>query len=251
MQGKTGDQRKNDHFIITIRTESVKINQNYCQKHTYAHEGEFIILSVTDNGIGMDQQTQSRIFEPFFTTKETGKGTGLGLAHAYGIVTQHDGWIELESEYGKGTVIKIFLPITGEKIPPETDETQQVVTGGNETILFIDDEKLIRRLNRSILEDAGYTVITASDGEKGLELFNLHKDKIDLVLLDFSMPYLSGAEVAERILEIDSQSKIIMCSGYIQEWQLSSLTKTGIAGFLDKPYRQDILLQKIKETLNP
>ncbi len=133
---------------------------------------------------------------------------------------------------------------------PAQDEIQKVLTGNNETILFIDDEELIRRLNQSILEDSGYTVITAADGEDGLDIFYKEKNNIDLVILDFSMPHLSGSEVAEKILVSSPDAKIIISSGYIQDWQIKSLKQLGITGFLDKPYRTDILLQKIKETLN-
>src|SRR5204863_2466179 len=185
------------------------------KRHPEAREGSFICLGVSDSGHGMDARTLSRIFEPFFTTKEVGKGTGLGLATVYGIVAQHQGWIEVESQVGQGTTFKVFLPQATKAALKEAADRPKVIPGGNETILLVEDETPLRKLVQEILQKKGYRVLQASTGVQALEIWARHKDDIDLLLTDMMMPEgMSGADLAEKVLRDRADLKVIYSSGY-------------------------------------
>ncbi len=182
-----------------------------------ARPGRFLRLRVADTGIGMDTATLGRIFEPFFTTKEVGKGTGLGLATVYGIVKQHEGWIEVNSEPDKGSMFDVFFPISEQPLPPEKIEAAAPapVTGGHETILLVEDEEILREMARDILKNCGYRLFEAATGKEALKLWSECGDKIDLLLTDMVMPEgISGVELAERLLADRPDLKIIFTSGY-------------------------------------
>ena len=173
---------------LTIETKPVKIDEEYVKRHAFTTPGMYALLSVTDTGIGMDEKTKERIFEPFFTTKETGKGTGLGLSTVYGIIKQHKGNINVYSEPGRGTTFKIYFPLIDSKLTTEEGKALTPIKGGKETILIAEDEANVRALVREVLEEYGYNVIEASDGEEALQRFSENKDSINLAILDVIMP---------------------------------------------------------------
>jgi PAS domain S-box-containing protein len=232
-------------YWIYIRAENAMVDDDYCRIVPYARKGRYIRLSIGDNGAGMDDATQRRVFEPFFTTKKMGRGTGLGLSTVYGIVKQHNGWINLESLPGKGTTFSAYFPeATGlsEEAPalPQTTPPRS----GKETVLFVDDENLIRDLGRQVLEMHGYTVLLAEDGRRAIELFETNRDAIDLVVLDLTMPHRSGLEVLRAIRKIDAGKRIILSSGNMPSEEVPG------TAFLPKPYRADMLAQAVRSALD-
>ena len=209
---------------------------------------DYICISVKDTGPGIPEEIKDRIFDPFFTTKGEGKGTGLGLAIAYGIIKEHRGVIEVISREGEGTCFNIYLPVAKvvEKKETEKREKLQIASKGNETILLVDDEELIRTLVKTVLEDNGYRLLTASDGMEALELISKGKEPIDLVLLDYNMPKMSGLEIAKYIKTINPKIKIVICSGY----HINIDRNKDIDDILLKPFKIEELLNKIQTTLS-
>jgi two-component system, cell cycle sensor histidine kinase and response regulator CckA len=236
---------------IQIRSARVELDDNYPRLHPDARAGEFSCLSVIDNGAGMDAATRARIFDPFFTTKPVGSGTGLGLATLFGIVTQHEGWIEVVSERGMGSIFRVFLPRVDAlpEIPSEAAASLRI-QGGSETILLVDDEEMIRELGRDILEGKGYRVVLAEDGQKALEAFEREGDSIDLVILDLAMPRLSGREVAPRLRSLRPEVRILTSSGYAADDATVALKSNGICGFVEKPYHTFDLLRAVRRALD-
>jgi signal transduction histidine kinase/HAMP domain-containing protein len=238
---------------LTIRTDPVKINDAYVQTHREARLGTFVCLRVSDTGCGMDAATMGRIFEPFFTTKEVGKGTGLGLATVYGIVKQHEGWIEVSSEVGKGSVFNVFLPASSAPVAASAPESHltAAVRGGQETILVVEDEPVLRDMAHLILQDCGYHVLEADSGAEALRVWEGNSDAIDLVLTDMVMPGgLSGRDLAVRLLASHPQLKVIFTSGYnIEEANTDFFRRRG-ASFLRKPYTRVDLAKVVRESLD-
>jgi CheY-like chemotaxis protein len=237
--------------VLTISTYFVEIDAGYVQRHSEARAGNFVCLSVGDTGHGMDAATMARIFEPFFTTKEIGKGTGLGLATVYGIIKQHQGWIEVESQVGQGTTFKVFLPLPTKAEAREVIQQPKVAPGGTETILVVEDEPALRELVQEILQKKGYRVLDAATGVEALKLWEQHKEDIDLLLTDMMMPEgVSGRELAERVLQERSDLKVIYSSGYSLD-SVSSGTQIGDGrNFLQKPYDPETLAQMVRDCLN-
>ncbi len=235
---------------LTIETENVVIGAAYCQDHLWAIEGRYVLLSVTDSGLGMDEATRSHIFEPFFTTKGVGQGTGLGLATVYGIVKHHNGLIHVYSEPGKGTAFKIYLPIAERSADEVGSKIEVRAVGGSETILVAEDEEMVRRLVVRVLESAGYTVLEAVDGEEALRVFEKHADKIDMAILDVMMPKLGGREVMERIRAQCASMRFLFSSGYSENAIHSNFViKSGLR-LISKPYLGADLLRAVRETLD-
>ena len=236
--------------LITIETETVEIDQRFIDKHGFGKEGMYAVISVTDTGIGMDKETREKIFEPFYTTKEVGKGTGLGLAMAYGIVKQHEGYINVYSEPGKGTTFRIYLPLIQATAEMEkvTIEGIHPLETGTETILLAEDETEVRAFNKILLEEYGYKVIEAIDGDDAIGKFKLHKDKIQLLLLDVIMPNRNGNEVYRAIKEIAPDIKVLFTSGYPAEHIQGIIAER--SPFILKPVSPTRLLKKIREVLN-
>ena len=236
---------------LLLETAQTILDDEYVSKMGSGKPGPYAVLTVSDTGQGMDGQTQNRIFEPFFTTKELGKGTGLGLAIVYGIVKQNNGIINVGSEPGRGTTFKIYLPIVKPSAVIERyPEVEQPLQGGTEAILFAEDNETLRRLNTDLMEEFGYTVIEAADGEEALRLFMEHLDKIDLVILDVIMPKKNGREVFEEARQRAPSLKAIFTSGYPADLiQKEGVLETGI-NFLPKPSSPEALLQKIRKVLD-
>ncbi len=211
-------------------------------------EGRYVRISVRDTGIGMDQETQARIFEPFFTTKEMGRGTGLGLASVYGIVRNHHGAIEVESETGKGSTFHIYIPISGKALKEEKLATAEIIKG-EETILLVDDEKNILDVSAELLASLGYTVITAAGGKEAVDIYRDKKDEIDLVVLDMVMPGMRGGEAYDVLKKINPNVKVILSSGYSIDKGAKEIIARGGNDFIQKPFKIEILSQKIREVL--
>jgi signal transduction histidine kinase/CheY-like chemotaxis protein/HAMP domain-containing protein len=238
---------------LTIGIETVDIDAGFIETHPQAHAGRFVRLRVTDNGIGMDSATLGRIFEPFFTTKDVGKGTGLGLATVYGIVKQHEGWLEVNSEPGKGSTFDVFLPAS-EKVPALAQEeavSAAPVAGGSETILIVEDEPVLRSMARDILEECGYRILEASSGKEALDVWNQRANEIDLLLTDMVMPDgVSGADLVEKLQASRPRLKVVFTSGYTaNEVNREMLTRTR-ASFLAKPYTQAELAKTVRDCLD-
>lgn len=204
-----------DGGILSISTDLVDIDEGFIRMHGYGTLGRNVVLTVADNGVGMDAATRQQIFEPFFTTKETGTGTGLGLSIIYGIVQQHKGYISVYSEPGRGTTFRILLPvIEGDVLPQDTALNHQPLRGGQETILVVDDEAAIREYLEMFLTSLGYNVLLAGDGHEAIDVFRENAENVDLVLIDVVMPNMKGSEAARELRRIRSDLKIIFTSGY-------------------------------------
>jgi len=232
----------------TKKTHGANLSRHYPE----AMDGEYIQLSVSDTGTGMDETTRRRIFEPFFTTKELGKGTGLGLAVVYGIMKSHQGFIDVESEPGRGTTFHLFFPIPKrQSATAEADTAQgQEAVGGSETVLIVEDEELLRELLESLLESKGYTVLKASDGADAIEVYTKHQEQIGLVLTDVGLPKLGGSEVFFRLRALNPQARILLASGYLEPALREKLAQAGANGFVQKPYVPVEILKLIRATLD-
>ena len=239
---------KGGHLLI--ETCNVEVDSYYCQQHPDAQPGRHVRMSVSDTGSGMDALTLGRIFEPFFTTKEIGKGTGLGLATALGIVKQHSGFVDVYSELNKGTSFHIYLPACEGLAEPLRQVDDAPVRGGTETILIAEDHEGMREMAREILEGLGYRLCIARDGEEAVRQFLDHKATISLVLLDVIMPKLSGTDAYEHISRSRPDVPVIFTSGYSEHGPLlESLGGKG-ASILQKPYSSKVLSRKVREILD-
>ena len=238
---------------LSIKTELTEIDEQYIKTHSFGKVGDYVLLSVSDTGVGIDEKIRDQIFDPFFTTKEVGKGTGLGLSMVYGIVKQHDGYINWYSEPVKGTTFKIYFPLS-RTVPSvdfrETREAVPDVIGGTETILIAEDDAAVRKLTKDILEQSGYTVIEAIDGDDAIKVFMENEEKIRLLILDVIMPKKNGREAYEEIKRINPDIKFFFISGYTA----NVIHKKGILdksfNFILKPVSPNELLGKVREVLD-
>jgi PAS domain S-box-containing protein len=236
---------------LIVETANVILDQDYCKIHRVAKPGDYVQLTVTDTGHGIDKMTIEHIFEPFYTTKETGKGTGLGLATVYGIVKSHNGHIVCFSEPDEGTTFKIYLPtIDSTEEARKAEEHMTAPEGGSETILLVDDEEPIRSLGTQILEEFGYTVLTAADGESALQLYSEEQKKIDLVILDLIMPGMGGKLCLVELLKTNLEAKVTIASGYSPDGPTREILKNGAKGFISKPYDLRQMLKVVREVLD-
>lgn len=212
---------------------------------------QYVALSVADTGVGMDERTRSRIFEPFFTTKEIGKGTGLGLSVVFGIMESHKGFVNVESEAGKGTTFNLYFPIPQSvEIKQANAELEKEIPGGTETLLVVEDEELLRELLRTSLRSAGYTVLTAVDGQEAIDLFDQHWRDIQLVLSDIGLPKLSGYNVFRKMKRTKPNLRFILASGSIEPQLKSEISKEGLEDFVQKPYSVYEVLQAVRSILD-
>jgi signal transduction histidine kinase len=234
---------------LVLETQDVELGEDFCKVHTYARAGRYVLLSVSDTGVGMDAATQDRIFEPFFTTKEMGRGTGLGLATVYGIVKQHEGFLNVYSEPGQGTTFRVYFPaMAGVSILAAAPTAVSSERSG-EAILLAEDHEALREQARETLEARGYHVTTSGDGAEAVRLFKANPDKIRLAILDVAMPVLSGPEAYSQMRMVKPDLPVIFISGHTAELpSLYSLIEGG-AGFLQKPYAPQDLLRFVRATL--
>jgi two-component system, cell cycle sensor histidine kinase and response regulator CckA len=237
---------------LLITTSEVDLDDAACRNYPSAQPGHYAQLVVADTGTGIDADTQQRIFEPFFTTKERGKGTGLGLAVVYGIVKQHEGFIQVASEPGWGTTFTVFLPAPAFMLDMMAPKLAYDVRGGNETILVAEDEASLRYLTATVLERLGYTVVLAEDGRAAIELFASDPTRFDLVILDLIMPRVGGRDALQQMRLLRSNLRALFVTGYDDSVQepLGASQKSPRAGLLQKPYRMDILGAKVREILD-
>lgn len=254
LEGEALPERSGDRFVITMKTGLKILEEGEYQKDVHVKPGLYVFFSVTDNGVGMEEDTQKRIYEPFYTTKHT-VGTGLGLASAFGAVKQHNGWIDFTSEYGIGTTFTIYLPAMQDenncrKEDADSSETIDDSLRGNEGILIVDDEEMILSLGQEILGEYGYKVIQARDGDEGWKAYVQNRERIDLILLDLSMPKMSGQELLKQIRLNDSKVKIIISSGYAESVDMQSLTEMGADGVITKPYYPQNLVHEVRRFLD-
>ena len=231
---------------LIIETQNVTLSEEKTHTELNLEAGQYVLLSVTDTGIGMDAETQQRLFEPFFTTKEHGRG--LGLAMVYGIVRGHGGAIHVYSEPSQGSTFKVYLPVAG-RVTEDTVPEEVKTLGGSETVLVVEDEESVRALLRRILEEGGYTVLLAANGVEAVERYAERSTEIDLVVLDIIMPQMGGRETYERLREINPEVKVLLSSGYSENGQAQDILAAGARGFLQKPYDLRAVLHNVREAL--
>ena len=233
---------------LYVKTENAMLDDYYAELFE-VEPGKYVKISVTDTGIGMDEATQQRIFDPFFTTKEMSRGTGLGLASAYGIIKNHGGFINVYSEKGEGTTFNVYLPISEKEVVEKTESEKEILKG-SETVLLVDDEDMVVDVGKSMLEKLGYDVLIAMSGNEALEMYAKNRAKIDIVILDMIMPVLGGGDTYDRLKKIDSKIKVLLSSGYSVNGQASEILERGCNGFIQKPFNMNGLSQKIREILD-
>ena len=234
-----------DLFLKTINVT----DEDITGKPYKVQPGNYVMLTVRDTGVGMDKETRERIFEPFFTTKGLASGTGLGMASAYGIIKGHGGYIDVDSEKGKGTTFSIYLPATEEMIEQKNVLSDELVKGKG-TVLLVDDEEMVLEAGKELLNHLGYEVLLAENGREALELYEKNLDKIDLVLLDMVMPVMGGGEAFDRIKEINTNVKVLLSSGYSLEGEAKEILERGCDAFIQKPFKLEQLSQKLREMLD-
>jgi two-component system, cell cycle sensor histidine kinase and response regulator CckA len=235
---------------LTIEIATVTLDDAYVMHHSVMRPGEFVMLAVSDNGIGMDAGTRRRIFEPFFTTKERGRGTGLGLATVYGIVKQSDGYIWVYSEPQRGTTFKVYLPRAESTDQVEARPEKRKTPGGSETVLLVEDEDSVRFLSRKLLERAGYQVFDAANPQQAIDTFVQHRGTIDLLVTDVIMPGSSGPALYDHLSSLDSALRVLYMSGYTADAVAHHAAVVASAVFLQKPFTADTLLTKVREALD-
>jgi len=234
---------------LTIRTEQVTVDEHHRRAQHFIRPGHYVTLSVSDTGMGMDRETQSRIFEPFFTTKEKGKGTGLGLSTVYGIVKQSGGYVIVQSELGRGSTFHIYLPLVEGVSEKQSVSAPDPTQGGTETILLVEDEESVRQLVRDTLSAKGYRVLEGENGEAGVAVAGQHTGKIDLVITDVVMPGMGGREMVKQLVEARPGTKVLYLSGYTEDAIVSDGSIEKGTAFLQKPFTLQNLSKKVREVL--
>jgi len=237
---------------LYLETKNIVLDENRFKPYNIKN-GHYVKISVTDTGVGMDEKTKERIFEPFFTTKEMGRGTGLGLATVYGIIRNHNGFINVYSEKGQGTTFNIYLPASPRKETKDrieaTDSTAEIAKG-TETILIIDDESMILNVGKEMLKTLGYTIHTAQDGPTAIAFYKEAPESIDLVILDMVMPEMGGGEVFDKLKIINPQVKVLLSSGYSLNGQASRIIDRGCVGFIQKPFTILDIARQLRKILD-
>ena len=233
---------------VTIQTDQVHFDAHLlCDGSVVS--GFFGLLKVTDNGVGISGNDRERVFEPFFTTKEVGKGTGLGLSMAYGIIRQHNGWIDLESDVGRGSSFLVYLPVVGQSEEVVVPKREEQVPGGDGTILLVEDDEQVLQINREILETAGYQVVAVNGGEEALESYSRLKDVIALAIIDVVMPGMTGRQLYDELMLINPRLRVLFTSGYTADILDRQKLPPGCA-FSPKPHTSQELLQLVHEMIH-
>jgi len=234
---------------LYLETENVRLDERVLSPFG-VKPGSYVKVSVTDTGVGLDEETQQRIFEPFFTTKEVGRGTGLGLASAYGIIKNHDGIIDVCSEKGGGTTFCIYLPAAEAPVSEQVAEKrEEEIHRGRETVLLVDDEDMIIDVGHKMLKVMGYEVLLARSGKEAIEVYEKNKHRVALVILDMIIPDTGGGEIYERMREINPDVKVLLSSGYSIDGEATQILEQGCDGFIQKPFGMIELAEKIREIL--
>jgi len=236
-----------DGGYLSIKTENIIFNGS-CVKPFKVEPGQYVKISISDTGVGMDEKTQQRIFEPFFTTRKMGKGTGLGLASAYGIIKNHGGFIEVNSKKGKGTTFNILLP-TSKRKAIENKKLSEALIPGEGTILLVDDENIIIDTGKEMIQKLGYNVLAVNSGKEAVEIYQEKRDEVDLVILDMIMPNMSGSETYDALKQINGGIKVILSSGYSLKGKATEIMNRGCSGFIQKPFNMKQLSLKIHEVI--
>ena len=236
---------------LTIETRNVTLDQAYCRANASARAGQFVRLTVSDTGCGMDAATPARIFEPFFSTKEVGRGTGLGLSVVFGVVKQHHGWINVYSEPGQGTTLTIYLPrLLDGAAEEQAPAPEAEVRGGSEVLLLVDDDPAVRSVGRRVLTRYGYTVLEAADGDQALAVFARERSRIAAVVLDLTMPHKSGRDALAELKRMDPKLPVVLSSGYTAGVAEAELLAAGANGFVAKPYEIGDLARAVRKALD-
>ncbi len=233
---------------LFLETKTVNLSDEYCNTHQIK-PGQYVMISVKDTGVGMDEATREQIFDPFFTTKEKGRGTGLGLASAYGIIKNHAGLIMVYSEVGQGATFNIYLPVSDQPVYVEKPDQKELLNG-KETVLLVDDEEMVIEVGQAMLEKLGYQVSVARSGEEACEIVEDSGKEIDLVILDLIMPGIDGGQTFDRIREVQPNMPVILSSGYSVSGQATEIMSRGCNGFLQKPFDMYKFSQKIRTILD-
>jgi CheY-like chemotaxis protein len=235
---------------LTIETSAVYLDESFTAKQLGVPPGRYVAISVADTGVGMTEETLSHAFEPFFTTKGAGRGTGLGLATAYGIVRQSGGAIRISSEPGKGTVARIYLPMAQAKTAPAEEPPAAEAPTGVETILLVEDETRVRKLILDVLRSRGYNVLEATRGEDALRLARRHGGSIDMALVDVVMPEMSGPDLVKELEPLCPKLRVLYMSGYTDEAIMHHGIAESSVAFLQKPFLPDVLARRVREVLD-
>jgi two-component system cell cycle sensor histidine kinase/response regulator CckA len=233
---------------VSLSIGTMELEDTFISIHGYGTKGSYAVVAVTDTGTGIDEKTRKKIFEPFFTTKDTGKGLGLGLAIVYGVVKSHHGFVNVYSEPGIGSTFRMYLPLTGVRFA-DTESESLVPEGNGETVLIAEDEEAVRKITTSVLEQFGYHVLAAADGEEAMRLFHEHAAPIDLVMLDVVMPKKDGKAVYEEIMRLRPDTRVLFTSGYTFDIVYKKGLLDNDVPFISKPVSPTDLLRKIKEVL--
>jgi len=233
---------------IYLQTENIMLREGEADYFSLP-PGRYVKVTISDTGVGMDEETQKRVFEPFFTTKKKERGTGLGLASVYGIIKNHGGIIKVESQVGHGTTFILYLPATDkEPLKSQSDSQGEIITG-KERILLVDDEEKILDIGKQLLEVLGYEVLTAENGKKAIEIFSKEKNNLALIVLDMIMPGMGGRETFAALRKISPDIKVLLASGYSIDGEASEIMAQGCNGFIQKPFSIKRLSKKIREVL--
>ena len=232
---------------LYIQTKNEMLDESFAEAYG-VRPGKYVAISITDSGTGMDENTLKRVFDPFFTTREKERGSGLGLASAYGIIQNHDGIIMAESAGGRGATFHVYLPATEKPVIDEYKDDKYILPG-TETILLVDDEEMIIDVGTQILKQLGYEVLTARHGKEAIEVYQQNRQKVTMVILDLIMPVMGGGETYDRLKEIDPQVNVLLSSGYSRDGKVTEILERGCDGFIQKPFSMKDLSQKLRQII--